>query len=309
MLSSETDAGALARAVNTEFVAWLNAALPKLVDEHLVPALSAENSEGIALRSLLVGAARGYGPDVRKKLRDQILRGVREFTGEGGAAENAAARLLYMVFDDLGSDPDPEIRLQPGIARATLMAASAEIRAAAATVLSDWLAAEEKSGQEAWRTDYGPVFRSIWPADRGSLTSKASVSLAKLALSAGSAFPEALTTVRPYIVPLNEDWPNFVFASREEVKSTIAAHPRETLTLMWLLAKPAKRGQSNELGKVLDAIAAADATSCGIDGTNCWRHVRCDFNQPGKPSATALRNLEPIVNPPLTLTLYKKCIV
>jgi hypothetical protein len=66
--------------------------------------------------------------------------------------------------------------------------------------------------------------------------------------------------VRPYIVPLDQDWPQFFFASRDDVKPTIAAHPREALTLMWLLAKPATRGQSNDLAKVLDAIAAADAS-------------------------------------------------
>ncbi len=259
MLSSTTDAGFLARAVNVESIAWLDASLPELVDRHLVPALSAENSAGFALRSLLVGVGRGHGPSVQTKLRDQILRGVREFTGKGGTAENAAARLLYIVFDDRNrrlEHPDP---LPPGIARATLMAASGEIRAAAAEVLADWLAGEtEKSSHEAWRTDYGPVFRSIWPADRGSLTSGASVSLAKLALSAGAAFPEALETVRPYIVPLMENWPKFFFAAHEGAKPIITAHPREALTMMWLLAKPATLGQSIDLGKVLDAIAVAD---------------------------------------------------
>ena len=166
----------MARAVTMEFVAWLDAYLPELVDRHLVPALNDETSTGFALRSLLVGIARGYGPRVRRKLREPILRGVREFTGKGGAAENAAARLLSMVFDDLGRLSDHEDRLQPGIARATITAASAEIRAAAAEVLSDWLAAgTDKPSHDAWRTDFSPVFRSIWPADRGSLTSKASV--------------------------------------------------------------------------------------------------------------------------------------
>ena len=189
------------------------------------------------------------------------MRGVHEFTGKGRVAENAASRLLHMVLDDRDRPADHEDRLKPGLARSVLMAASAEIRAAAAEVLSDWLANEkEKPSHEAWRTDFSPVFQSIWPADRSSLTSKASASLAKLALSAGGAFPEALEAVRSYIVPLDEDWPHFFFASRDEVKPTIAAHPREALTLMWLLATRARRGRSNDLAKVLDAIAAADAT-------------------------------------------------
>ena len=39
MLSSETDAGVLARAVIFEFVALLNTTLPHLVDEYVVSAL------------------------------------------------------------------------------------------------------------------------------------------------------------------------------------------------------------------------------------------------------------------------------
>lgn len=252
VLSSETNAGAMARAVVIEFVGWLNDALPDLVDQAVLPALTANDTEAFALRSLLVGISHGHTPDLRMKLREPILKGVQEFTGSGPAAENTACRFLAIVADDL-SHPMGD----PGMARATLTASSANVRAATAEVLADWLSREQYP-EAAWRQTYSAIFRSVWPADKRALTRQASVSLATFALAAGEAFPDALNMVLPYIVPLDEEWPPLHFATRNEFQATVEAHPRETLAMLWQLLKPAKRGQSYDLATVLDRITTSD---------------------------------------------------
>jgi hypothetical protein len=249
----------MARAIIVEYIAWLNASLPDLLDSDLLPHLQADNAEARALRSILVGMSQSVGRALRAKLRDPIMTGVAEFRGQNVAAENAASRLVAYVRDDLGRAPTDPARLQPGQARAILSTAPPHMSAAAAEVMADWLAApDDRASHERWRTDFSCIFEAIWPADKSRQTSQASVPLAKLAVSAGEAFPEALDLIAPYIVPLDEDWPSIFFATREEAKPIVDRFPRHTLDLLWKLLKPATRGQSNDLAQVLDRIAAAD---------------------------------------------------
>lgn len=261
MLASASNAGTLSRAVIVEFINWLNITLPDLVDRHILPALNADTNEGFALRSVLVGLSRGHGATLRKKLATPTLRAIQEFRGKGPTAENTASRLLLLARDDLKSAAGVPVVLAPGEARSVLASATPEVRAAAAEVLADWI--EDRNGphpHEAWRDDLSKIFGSVWPADKKSLTTAASISLSKLALSAGEAFPEALDAILPYIKPIRDDWPSLYFAAREEAAPTIQRHPRQTLSLLWALLKPADYGQSNELTKVLDRIQAADAS-------------------------------------------------
>ena len=251
--------GSFARAVTVEYVAWLHASLPELLENDLLPHLRAQHAEALALRSILVGMSQSVGRALRANLREPLLRGVAEYRGETVAAENAASRLVAYVHDDLDRSATDAARLQPNQAKATLAAASPHMSAAAAEVMANWLAApNSRPPHERWRAEFGRMFQTIWPADKMRQTNQASVALARLAISAGDAFPEALDTVAPYIVPLDEDWPHLHFAARHEARPIVDRFPRHMLELLWRLLKPAQRGQSNDLAEVLDRIAAAD---------------------------------------------------
>lgn len=61
-----------------------------------------------------------------------------------------------------------------------------------------------------------------------------------------------------YLRPLDEDWPQFYFLCNDVARQTVAKFPWQTLDLIWRILRPAQRGQSRELGEVLDRIAQAD---------------------------------------------------
>jgi hypothetical protein len=206
VIGSDTTAGLHGRGVAVEFIAWLNHYIPQLVSGPLKCALASANAEGIALRSILVGMSRSVGTDLRFLLRDEVFRGVEEFqSDQSTAVGNAASRIIAEVLDDLTREEADGAKLARGRAKQTLVRAADGIRIGAATVLGEWLtdmAANEQAG--AWREKYKPVFISLWPLDRKYRNEMTSRALAKFALAAGEAFPDAFDTVQPYLVPMTD---------------------------------------------------------------------------------------------------------
>jgi hypothetical protein len=206
-----------------------------------------------------VGRSQHINRALRTRFKQSILAAIPEHRGENTSAENAVSRLIFYMRDDHGREPNDPSRLVRGEARASLSRSSPEMIAAAAEILADSVVAEaDNPPHELWRNELAAIFTDLWPADRSRKTGKASLSLAKLALQAGQAFPEALDAVAPYIVPLDDDWLHLYAVTREELHPTLRQFPRQTLELLWLLLKPANRGQSHELGQVLTIISQAD---------------------------------------------------
>lgn len=250
--------GLYARAEITRYVAWLDASLPELVDGELLSCLNADSSEGEALRSILVGMSPSHNMALRAKLKEPILCGICEHRGHNDTAENAAARLVAYVRDDLKREADDPKRLKSGDAKAVFCAARSEILAAAAEVMGDWLSREQDTpAHDRWLQEFSKIFYTVWPEGKKHQTRMASLSLAKLAVASGEAFPDALNTIKPYIINLDEDWPSLYFATTEQAKSVADNVPRQMLDLLWTLLRPATRGQSHELAEVLDRIALA----------------------------------------------------
>ncbi|MBI1651383.1 SIR2 family protein [Hyphomicrobium sulfonivorans] len=250
--------GQLARAILVEFVAWVHHSLPHLVDD-LKQRMSGSDAEGSALRSILVGASPSVGAPLMARLKEPLLLGVVEHKGESATASNAAMRLVAYVFHDLDRPADDPARLTPGEPKSLLSKARAEIRAEAAETMANWLSREtEHPRDELWRTKYSKVFEQLWPPEKLAQSNRAAVPLARLAIAAGDAFPEALGEVRPYIVALDEDWPTLYFMTSEDAKAVVDRFAPQALELLWLMLKPASRGQCSELGETLDRIKAAE---------------------------------------------------
>jgi len=258
MISSQSVAGMLARAIIVEFVAWLHTSLPDLLDpllEHMIK----KDKEGEALRSIFVGLSRSVNAEVRAKMKRPLLDGVSEHHGNNQMTANVASQLVGYVFDDLHRQNDDPQRLGAGEAKATLTNSNAEVMAATADILANWLNNEqERPKDELWNDEYSKIFIQIWPADKRLQTNLAAVPLAKLAVATGNAFSDCLDVLAPYIVPLDEDWPSLYFATTDQANAVVDAFPHEMLNLLWLLLKPASRGRSDGLGKVLEQIAKAD---------------------------------------------------
>lgn len=256
--ADQSTMGRLARAILVEFVAWVHHSLPHLVDE-LKQRMHGGDAESSALRSILVGASSSVGAPLMAQLKEPLLLGVVEHRGESATSSNAAMRLVAYVFHDLDRPANDPARLAPGEPKSLLSKARPEIRAEAAETLANWLSSEKECPRdELWRRKYSTVFEQLWPPERRAQSSRATLSLAKLTFAAGEAFPEALCKVRPYIVALDEDWPTLYFITTEDAKAVVDRFPRQALELLWLLLKPASRGQCSELGETLDRIKTAE---------------------------------------------------
>jgi hypothetical protein len=193
--------------------------------------------------------------DLRAKLKSAIFSGVREHRAGNGTFENAASRIVGYVRDDLHREADDPSKLRLGEAKRLLAEAHVNLRADAAEVMANWLEGEkELPAHQLWRDVYSKMFEVLWPVGKQHQSDRASIPLAKLALATGEAFPEAWNTVRPYIVSLNEDWPTFYFLTTEKARDVVDRFPNDVLDMLWALLKPAMRGQSYELGEVLERL-------------------------------------------------------
>ena len=261
VIGSGTTAGLHGRAIAVEFIAWLHQFTPQLVTGPLKDALAAASPDGLALRSILLGMSRSVGTDLRLLLRDEVFRGVEEYQSEEGVMlSNAASRVVAEALDDIGREVGDPAKLSRGRAKQALIKATDGMRIGAATILGDWL--EEVPGNEkaaAWQGRYKPVFSDIWPLDRKYRNERASRALAKFALAAGEAFPDAFDTIQPYLVPLTDSWPQVHFFTMDRGPEVIRAHPQKALSLLWcLLRPPTSKGRSSDLPEILDALKAAD---------------------------------------------------
>ena len=168
--------------------------------------------------------------------------------------------IVAYVRDDLKRAPDGADLLRPGEAKKLLMEAHINIRVEAAGIMADWLKSEnERPAHDLWREEFSKVFEVLWPAGKLYQSDRASIPLARLALAAEEAFPEAWNAIRPYIISLNEDWPSLFFLAREDAHPVLDRFPSGALDMLWSLLKPATRGQSHELGEILQRLAQADA--------------------------------------------------
>jgi hypothetical protein len=264
--SSTTTTGLHGRAVLVEWVAWVHHSLPHIIIQDIKPALEADTDEGHALRSIFVGISRSVGPQLRVLLRDAMFLGVVEHRGSSGAlTENAASRIVAEVLADLDrARGDPE-RLSAGQAKQILVQASDAIRSAAAEVLADRLTAEPAGERaKAWRERFLAAWEALWPLDKKYRSENASVALAKFAASAENAFPEALSIIAPYLVPVTDAWPNFHFLRQTERRDILGRFPQEVVTLLWALLRPPAEGRCTDLAGILDDLIAAD-TSLALD--------------------------------------------
>jgi hypothetical protein len=137
-----------------------------------------------------------------------------------------------------------------------LSKASDGIRTGAAQILADWLKDEQPA---AWSEKFKPVFIDIWPLDRKYRNEGSSRELAKFALAAGEAFPDAFDTIHPYLVPLTDAWPQLHFFTVNRGPEILRGYPEKVLSLLWCLLRPPEvQGRSSDLPEILNALKDAD---------------------------------------------------
>lgn len=223
------------------------------VNDRLVAAVSGDGWKPRALRKVLVT----HGPHSATAtwmFRQAIFEGATSLELDEGA-DWAALNLLSPALDVVRrGNQAAEWGLSPVDAARALSEGSLALREGALTVMINWNRHIEERPEESWRTAVQPLIARVWPRERRFRHPRLSRHLAELAVSAGNAFPEALSQLLPYITPLQG------YSSVYEIDASSAPndYPAETLSLLWRLFGPDSQAESHDLPKLLDRLIAAN---------------------------------------------------
>jgi hypothetical protein len=122
----------------------------------------------------------------------------------------------------------------------------------------------ETTPEAHWQSVVKPVFDFVWPFDGTLQTDNTTAALVDLAIAAGDAFAEAVSTLRPHLVPAwtgDHVW-HYDTDFNERGVELLSAHPKAGLILLDSLI-PADTGPTR-LNELLDVVVASDP-SLAID--------------------------------------------
>jgi len=262
MIGSRTRAGLHVRSQLVEHIYWVQLRLPKLVDAHLIPALKRPDAEGALLRDILACYTTNSSIGFRLKLRDELLRGVKDHRGTGTSAFNAASRVVWEMLYAHSPNARVRSRLSTLEARRILRESSLNVRNQTLAVLARWLRSSKiEEREKLWRDQYGPTFKDLWLLDHRFQNEETSKDLAELCVAAGHEFPNALDAVLPFMIPLESDkWPTFHYLRPEGAGDLLHKFPREVLKLLWALLRPPAAGRCADLPIIVDELKRSDPT-------------------------------------------------
>lgn len=244
--------GALARAIllrNLGFVLSLDVGE---ANECLVAALDGDDWEARALRKVLV--SHGRLPAAATRMFGQAILEGAVSLGSEERTDWAAFNVLFPVLNVARRGHEAEHwGLSADDAAKAMREGSRALREGALEVLADWVTETKEGAAASWREEIGPLMARIWPRERRFKHPRLSGCFAKLAVSAGDAFPDALVQLQPYMTPLEG------YSSAYAIQDSQApeAHPTETLALLWKLFGPDCQAESHEISKILDRLIAA----------------------------------------------------
>lgn len=256
MITSETYAGAMARGACVRFLAFVFSVSRQIVEDQLMPYMSADDDDGARLRAVLVEYNR-FTVEAETAFSEVILQGIRESRQKNVSGANAASHLVRAVVASF-ENPGVPRGITREQARQTLRRASNDIRTGVLAIMASWLEEfDEPARSEAWTILYGPAFAAIWPRDRAYLSNEVSNEVLTLAAAAGGAFDSAVTAVLPYISVLTDEWINLHDLTRDGHRLA-AEHPGSTLDLLWAACKPPCNGRSSDISQILNAIVTSN---------------------------------------------------
>ncbi|WP_426172415.1 anti-phage defense-associated sirtuin Dsr1 [Pseudoduganella sp. R-34] len=116
--------------------------------------------------------------------------------------------------------------------------------------------AMESAGEQRedyWRNRAKPFFVQVWPKSRELASTRISDSLARMAIAAGNAFPDALAAVKGWLKPM--DHPHYLLRMLKE-SDLSSRYPKETLQLLKAVITE-KEWAYQELAQCLEDIVNA----------------------------------------------------
>ena len=253
VLSSNTNAGWIGRGACIPNASYLLNVDRKGTLKLLRPWMTADDLQGATLRSVLVELAQ-LGPSATRAFRKEIVQGVLESTCIQNNAVKVASCLLLPLFDQTFNKGKVNWGIKPSEVRDVLTQVSPSILEGAAYFFRDSVTPDDLTPESAWKRRVRPVFELVWPREAQYKRATHTNNFACLCIAAGKAFPEVFGALRHYLVPFEDEWIGLHFLNSSKAPEQF---PDTTLDLLWVICGPSWKGQSHELGDILDRLAAA----------------------------------------------------
>lgn len=268
IVSATSRAAALARARlawNTRFLFETD---PDWTKQHLLPRFAWSDDE-----ATLLWAARARDhdfvgpPELFNALKAPLLEAFERPTVANETLQGLVEQLLCVALW-ASRDHESKFVLSAPETKHALSICPRPIRHHAAWLLMRWLSPEKDetpafSPGDRWRKELGPLFVSIWPRDAAARDVETTKRLARMAMAAGDAFPDAVDSILEFIEPV-EITPYFVELElgQEDSKRGLAAiHPKAFVRLLdGLLDVRVTKRFAEDFASALEKCVTAEPT-------------------------------------------------
>ncbi|MBA1143086.1 anti-phage defense-associated sirtuin Dsr1 [Mesorhizobium neociceri] len=189
---------------------------------------------------------RFYRP-LLEAIKDQFLETARHYNVLAQIAEQYAALLTVVALDEGGIFTNVDLRTATA-------ALPEEGLVRAAQTLVDGLQGAADRRVEYWQNRVKPYLGSIWPKSHDIRTPQVSEKLAQLVIAAGGAFPDALRTLRGWLLPVQHS--DYILNLLSE-SGHCGTFPQDALAFLDFIVPVEQMWVANELRKCLIAIRTA----------------------------------------------------
>lgn len=239
---AKTPAGTLGRAILASRLFHLFGVAPKWTAANLLPFMSWDRPEAKTLW-LAYAWSPTIGPNLLAALKEDFLEALRQYSEMDDAAEN-----LVGLFVSICLEAPHELTVDEvdGVVKGLPENGLVEI----VDRLAQRLKGTPDEQAALWRDKIAPWLRDYWPRSSGRNTSATSRALVEVARQSGSAFPDAVDLLTPYLKPVAErilwhieddglaaKWPDKTFALLAKIVSRETLKPWERPTLRKILDK------------------------------------------------------------------------
>ncbi|BCH23564.1 hypothetical protein MesoLjLb_33490 [Mesorhizobium sp. L-8-3] len=180
-------------------------------------------------------------------LKDQFLETAHHYNDLGQTAEQYAALLTVVALDEGDILTKAQLR-----AATAVLPEEGLIRAA--QILIDGLQGAAERRLEYWQNRAKPYIGGIWPKSHDIRTPQVAEKLAQLVVASGGAFPDALATLRGWLLPAQ--YSDYTVSLLFEA-GHCETFPQEALTFLDLVVSGEQIWVASELRKCLISIRTA----------------------------------------------------
>jgi hypothetical protein len=216
--------------------------------------LGESSEEGVRLRTVLIAGTQ-LSFAATRAFKGALFMAVCETAArtEHGA-QFAASKFLHPLFSWRISPSTGKAPLSLNEVRHLLTKVPQSVLIGAAQCFPQYIQRIGNSPGQAWRHFARPLFEAVWPYEARFKREAVSRELAALCATTGTAFEDAFSVLRHFLMPVEGSWYGVSLLHDSKIASV---NPETCLHFLWLLSGPSASGRSIDLAMVLDQIVEA----------------------------------------------------